>query len=166
MRKKFCLNCGIEIEMPIKCTPRRWKERKYCTVKCAMSSKEVRDKISFANKGKLVGDKNPFWKGGKVPKDLAKRREYSSDYNFERKYGTPVEIKKEKYFKQRGKCFFFEYCKNYLPPNWRKAIQDHDHLTGKLRNILCNSCNVAMAGVDYEEWLTAALEYRDTYRKR
>jgi len=130
-----------------------------------MTSVDVKKQISLANKGKYIGSKNYFWKGGIVPADPIRKKEYKSDYNFEKLYGISAKKKKEKYDIQGGKCVFFEICGNKLPGDWRKAIQDHEHSTGVIRGLLCNACNVAMVGIDNERWLHKALEYRNFYKK-
>jgi hypothetical protein len=37
---------------------------------------------------------------------------------------------------------------------------DHCHKTGKVRGILCNSCNLKMSGIDDVEWRKRAILYR------
>lgn len=39
---------------------------------------------------------------------------------------------------------------------------DHDHVTGAIRGILCNTCNVAMAAVDHDiKWTIRARAYKE-----
>lgn len=166
MEIKICLNCKNEIRKKYPISIKQWNSRKYCSIKCAMNSVEVKKKISVANKGKLLGNKNPFWRGGIVPVDPIERKKYASDYNFQRTYGILASHKELLYKQQGGKCFFFGECKNFLPANWRKAIMDHDHKSKKIRKLLCNPCNVAMHGVDNERWLKIAILYRNSYRKK
>jgi hypothetical protein len=40
------------------------------------------------------------------------------------------------------------------------AAIDHDHVTGRVRGVLCKKCNLVMAYVDRIGWLNAAIEYR------
>lgn len=41
---------------------------------------------------------------------------------------------------------------------------DHDHATGKVRALLCARCNTWMQGVDDQEWLKKAVEYKSKYQ--
>ena len=36
---------------------------------------------------------------------------------------------------------------------------DHDHITGRLRGLVCNRCNLWLAALDDEDWLQRALAY-------
>jgi hypothetical protein len=62
-----------------------------------------------------------------------------------KKYGLTVEIVAAMIVAQDGKC---AVCEKVLAP-WpsTKTHIDHDHVTGKVRGVLCNSCN------RYEGWV-------------
>ena len=36
---------------------------------------------------------------------------------------------------------------------------DHDHITGELRDILCNKCNIGLHYIEDDEYLISSLEY-------
>ena len=57
-------------------------------------------------------------------------------------YGLTIEQYEEKWLQQDGKC---EICKKEYPVygQYRMHI-DHDHKTGKVRGLLCASCNVVL----------------------
>jgi hypothetical protein len=57
-------------------------------------------------------------------------------------YGLTIEQYEEKWLQQDGKC---EICKKECPVygQYRMHI-DHDHKTGKVRGLLCASCNVVL----------------------
>src|SRR6202789_3067996 len=62
---------------------------------------------------------------------------------------------------QEGKC---KICETTITFSIRNgACVDHDHKTNRLRAILCNKCNVAMAAIDNDDWLEKAIIYRDSY---
>lgn len=43
---------------------------------------------------------------------------------------------------------------------------DHDHLTGKVRGVLCFGCNGGLGQFqDNVEWMTAAIEYIQRHRE-
>jgi len=64
---------------------------------------------------------------------------------------------------QNGKCAI-KACKREISFKNRTAFVDHDHATRKIRAILCNRCNMWMAGIDNDKWLAAAMAYRKAYR--
>ncbi len=53
---------------------------------------------------------------------------------------------------QDGHCMLCE-----VPP----TVVDHCHKTGIVRGLLCQGCNMLMAGVDRRDWLNKAVAYRE-----
>ena len=41
----------------------------------------------------------------------------------------------------------------------RKLAVDHDHVTGKIRGLLCNRCNTALGAFDHDDLLQTVGEY-------
>jgi len=62
--------------------------------------------------------------------------------------------------KQKGKCAI---CRNLQGKNKRRMDIDHDHKTGKIRELLCNSCNKA---IGYFKENTTVLESAIIYLKK
>lgn len=61
----------------------------------------------------------------------------------------------EMLFKQKGGCAI---CKQ--APGLKKLAVDHCHSTGKIRGLLCTSCNISLGGFkDNVNYLTRAIEY-------
>ena len=80
----------------------------------------------------------------------------------QRLYGITQDEWMSKYIEQNGCCAL---CPIPLEPKpGTKVYTDHDHSTGKVRGILCPTCNNKMAGVDDTEWLARAIIYRDKFR--
>jgi|SRR6267142_1728705 len=89
------------------------------------------------------------------------RRKYAILYAKRRKLENPEHVKKleqKQKLKYRYGISFEDYhrfldlqngvcavCKN--PPNKRSLDVDHNHITGKIRGLLCNDCNVALGRV-------------------
>lgn len=62
--------------------------------------------------------------------------------------------------KQNGLCAI---C-NQLPARDLRLAIDHDHITGKIRALLCNDCNLVLGHVENNiDLLPAMLDYLDTH---
>ena len=73
-----------------------------------------------------------------------------------KQYGITPEEYDKLFSKQNGACAI---CGN-IPTNGKKLAVDHSHITGKVRGLLCHSCNVTLGNVDDSiELLTKAIEY-------
>lgn len=57
--------------------------------------------------------------------------------NLKIKYGISLQEKKQMLSLQSGLC---EICQRFL----KKSCVDHDHITGKIRGLLCLQCNSAL----------------------
>jgi hypothetical protein len=67
------------------------------------------------------------------------------------RYGVSKPQWNEMYEKQEGKCV--------LCDKEPKAV-DHDHSTGRTRDLLCHGCNTAIAVLERDrDWITRALNY-------
>src|SRR5579872_1505679 len=72
-------------------------------------------------------------------------------------YGVPVGWYEAQVEKQNGLCAI---CGN--PPQGRRKrlVVDHDHVTGKVRELLCDSCNTALHRVEtVPDWEHKARTY-------
>lgn len=68
-----------------------------------------------------------------------KIRAYRRKYNLLRQYGITIEDYDLLLKKQNGKCAI---CGTTEPGNRSNNFSvDHDHITGKIRGLLCNDCN-------------------------
>ena len=80
-----------------------------------------------------------------------------------RLYGITIEYFKHMWKEQEGKCAICEkeleqYSKTHKTPN--KACVDHCHTTGKVRGLLCPTCNKALGLFrDNPTYLKKAEEY-------
>jgi hypothetical protein len=72
-----------------------------------------------------------------------------------KRYGLTIEDYEVILQTQRGRCAI---CRGPAPTN-----VDHDHVTGKVRGILCQRCNIGL-GIFYDdpEILKRAIEYLRT----
>lgn len=83
--------------------------------------------------------------------------EYNRDYNLQRNYGISAEQYDIMYELQQGCCKICGTHQSYLK---RALAVDHNHITGKVRGLLCGSCNLGIGLLqDDIELLSAALTY-------
>ena len=74
-----------------------------------------------------------------------------------RTYGITLEEHTRMFEEQNGVCYL---CKKPGDGRWKKLCVDHDHKTGKVRKLLCRSCNTALGQVgDNVDLLKAMIEY-------
>ena len=78
---------------------------------------------------------NPAVRRASYLKNKEKAIRYSTIYNRERKLGIKNEEYEGRLLAQNNVCAI---CKNTCT---KALAADHDHLTGKIRGLLCNSCN-------------------------
>lgn len=91
---------------------------------------------------------------------LNRAKNYGSGraYRLKYRHGITIEQYEQMLEAQDHKCAIcLRYPKNNLKNPWHV---DHDHATGKVRGILCHSCNTALGNFnDDPEILEKALEY-------
>lgn len=74
-----------------------------------------------------------------------------------RQYGITLDEHNKMFDEQNGVCYL---CKKPGDGRWKKLCVDHDHTTGKVRKLLCRSCNTALGQVgDNVELLTNMIQY-------
>lgn len=88
------------------------------------------------------------------------RLEYGQDANLWRRYGVTRQFVVELFQKQSGKCAVCDSPVEDYFTKKKSTHLDHDHVTGKVRGILCNKCNFGL-GIfqDKPELLRKAAEY-------
>lgn len=83
-----------------------------------------------------------------------------------RKYGLTVEQYDAMFTAQNGQCAI---CYSEADPNGKRAASrlhvDHDHISGRVRALLCNNCNRAIGYLkDDPDLMAAAAEYVRSHR--
>lgn len=100
------------------------------------------------------------------PEYRAKKKAYHKKKWLSDEYGLTLE-QYEGMLKEQGHCCAI--CKNGRPDVSGKKTMfhvDHDHTTGKIRGLLCHSCNVSIGLMkDSPSLLRQAAEYLDSFNK-
>lgn len=80
------------------------------------------------------------------------------EHNLKKQYGVPIGWYPKKYTEQDGQCAI---CSKSLD----KLVVDHNHVTGQVRDLLCQECNRSLGHVERPEWLAKALAYLDKHER-
>lgn len=72
-------------------------------------------------------------------------------------YQMTLEEYNTKFQEQNGLC---AVCKKHQSNFKRSLAVDHDHITGKIRGLLCFGCNISLGHMqDNTQWLQNAIDY-------
>jgi|SRR3990167_1958369 len=112
------------------------------------------------------GEKSSNWKGGKDIKGseawanvkISSMRSSSKRYGYT---GPSINTKAEEvirlFLESNKKC---NICKKDVDSDGSRMCVDHDHLTGKIRGVLCSKCNIGLGSFeDSIEVLEKAIKY-------
>lgn len=73
--------------------------------------------------------------------------ERTRNNDLKRNYGITLQEHQEMYENQNGRCAI---CQKEGDGKWKKLCVDHDHETGKVRQLLCRRCNMIL-GQAYDD---------------
>jgi hypothetical protein len=71
--------------------------------------------------------------------------ERTKNNDLKRLYGITLKEHQQMYEEQNGVC---AVCEKPGDGKWKKLCVDHDHKTGKVRQLLCRNCNMILGQVD------------------
>jgi hypothetical protein len=92
----------------------------------------------------------------------AKNPKIRKGINLQNRYGITLEDKEHMIASQNGKCAI---CETELD-NGKHTCVDHCHKTGKIRKILCKSCNILIGhSKENTEILKKAIQYLSTHQQ-
>jgi hypothetical protein len=120
-------------------------------LKNAADPQPNRDRVKrwqAANRERYRAKQREYAKSGR--RALANRKSY-----LKRKYGISVEEYERMLERQNGRC---AVCRQ--PPTGVSLHVDHDHESGRIRGLLCFTCNNSLGDMkDSEDRLAAAIDY-------
>jgi hypothetical protein len=120
----------------------RCKQKK--SLSCFYKDKHSIDKLTNACKSccditrKKFLSNNPLWETEQNKKYNLNNFEYIKDYKLRRDHGLTLATYNMMFKKQKGKCAI---CGTHQSELRMSLAVDHDHKTGVVRDLLCNSCN-------------------------
>jgi len=142
---KRCIRCKLEKEYLAFPKSRSRKDGHYPY--CRKCNSERYAIASAANPGKYAAQSKQYRK--EHPEAMLKA-------DLKRHFGITVEEYKQMIVKQNGLCAI---C-NQPEKNGNRISLDHDHKTGKNRELLCNNCNMGIGRLkESEEILLSAISY-------
>lgn len=139
-----------------------------CNVNRTKKYKSNRNPFRICTKCKLLKEHS---KGGDICKDCTKEytlkvKDITTNRRLKKDYGITLEDYNALLKIQNNNCGL---CEDPLIPNIgmsRNSNVDHDHLTGKVRNILCHNCNVGLGHFkDNIDLLYKAIAYLKFHNK-
>lgn len=77
-----------------------------------------------------------------------------------RNYGISVEVYDAMFKQQSGVC---KICKQTERGRYKNLAVDHDHKTGNIRGLLCRRCNLGLAYMENESFITNARLYLEVH---
>jgi hypothetical protein len=98
-----------------------------------------------------------------IAKDPAKWREYQKAWNRKHRYGLSVEEYAALAAVAGGKC---QVCGQPPKAPFKTLDVDHDHVTGKVRGLLCRPCNTAVGVTNEDPGILRALaDYIEVHKE-
>ena len=83
-----------------------------------------------------------------------KHKDKARDSQLRYNYGISLATWNELFKKQKGRCTI---CSRNQSKLKRELVTDHDHITGKVRGLLCRDCNRNLGW--YEKYRNKIMEY-------
>lgn len=121
----------------------------YCKDCCKIVQKQYRSSDEVKKRIKLTvrqredrrNELNKKYYNERTPESKARRADKQLKSHLKRAYGITVEDYNNMLDKQEGKCDICKIHQNALP---KRLAVDHCHVTGKVRSLLCTSCNTTL----------------------
>jgi hypothetical protein len=166
--KGYCYNCGSKLSED-NASPSSIKAKSGL---CRVCDAEYRG-VRYQNNKKKIAKINKNWRDKNKDYSYEQRLQYHRDnpdkkqHHYKqtadlcrfKKLGVTSEQFYEKLSLQQGLC---QICKEPMDRSvWiRRPCQDHDHETGKIRDVLCSQCNLLLGNArDNKEILVSAIQY-------
>ncbi len=98
-----------------------------------------------------------------IKNSYKKHKDKIRDNNYRKSYGITTSQYEELFMLQNGLCAICKTAQSKLP---KRLNVDHDHLTGKIRGLLCATCNLGIGHFkDNSEKLLSAVAYLNTAQR-
>lgn len=180
--EKICENCGDIYFKKETDNSRNWKNRKYCSLKCASAKKKgkyptfrgcntthcrsglhewIEENIIIDSKGRkccklcseIAKQKRPKY----IHPDPERQKRERKNNQLKFFYKITLEDYNKMFKEQEGKC---KICNKSVDEFKKGLVVDHCHETGKIRGLLCTNCNTGIGSLgDNIYILQRSIEY-------
>ena len=118
-------------------------------------------KDMISKRRKHERDTNPEYKVKRSQREASpKYKAMRRNYHLKTHYGITLEEQEQMYLNQNGKCAICLQRFEDIDNGKNTLHVDHDHTTGKVRQLLCGSCNCAIGNLNEDIFLFhKAIEY-------
>lgn len=141
---------------------RRWEAKNPEMVKAAQRRKYERNAEKYA--ALRIAKRDPEKFRAERRAYYAKNKSSWLDRFRIAKYGVTPELYAEMLAEQQGKC---PICGLQFDGSPRQEHVDHDHVTGKVRGVLCRDCNLGLGRFkDNPDALASAIRYLASHGKQ
>lgn len=146
---RACLQCGTMFEIPA-----RAPKKKYCSKQCR--EKEIKRRFRTRRPERIRAYKL-IWRTN----NAEHLKEYERARGLKRKFRMTIEDYDRLLEAQNGACAI---CEKGCSMGKALAV-DHNHTTGKIRQLLCSRCNTVLGMVqESEQLLEASIAYLQKHR--
>jgi hypothetical protein len=123
-----------------------------------------KNKESIRVKRKTVRDTNPDYKIKRAKRESSsKYKRLRQTYYLHKIYGITLETRNRMYAEQDGKCAIC--LESFSSMSSKHMHVDHNHATGKIRQLLCSGCNCALGNLNEDVALfERAVKYLEKWR--
>lgn len=86
---------------------------------------------------------------------------YNRKRGLKKLFNLTIEDYDRMFKNQNGKC---KICKRHQDEFKQRLSVDHNHLTGKVRGLLCSKCNIALGTIENTKFYLKLLQYLEEYK--
>ena len=157
MKTKVCTKCKIEkpLEAFAKDKARKDGIKTWCRECCSVAHKKLSQTEAYKQRRKEYAKTETAKKVVKKYRQSPKGKIMMRKSKLKTKYGLTTEQHKQMYLDQNGCCAI---CNEAMP--YDEVQTDHNHVTGKIRDLLCSGCNTLVGRIEtHSERINQILEY-------
>lgn len=144
------------------------KTCRQCKIEKPLSSfrknKRRKDKLHTCCKSCMIANERPYFN---KPENKIKQAESHRKHTLKVRYGMTYADFLIKFAEQSGCCTICKRAMSLASHKSNSVVQDHDHSSGRNRDLLCFKCNAAIGLFDeVTDTMRSAIAYLEEHGKR